>query len=200
MRFYRFGVAVTRWFVSWFYRMRYEGLENIPQGGGYIVAANHLSLWDPLLIAHVVKPQIHYIAKYEVTTIPVIGYLIRRLGAIPVRRGEGDGGALDKSVALLKQGAVFGIFPEGTRSKTGLPLRARSGISVIAGRTGADVLPVGLSYSGKGFRARVTVRFGKPIPHERLGINLASPATLRGGAKQIMGEIIALLEPREGTL
>lgn len=199
MKFYRFGRALAGLIVRLIFRMRYEGTENIPAGGGYIIACNHLSVLDPILLAQKVAPQIRYIAKYELTRIPVIGFCIKHLGIVPVKRGEGDGGAIDQSVELIKQGAVLGIFPEGTRSKTGKPLRPRSGVSVITGQTGAPVLPVGISYGRKRFRSAVTVRFGKMIPNDSLGIDLASPSTLRAGSKLIMSEIIALLEPEDGT-
>jgi len=178
------------------FAVRYEGVENIPASGGYILACNHRSNFDPILLAHKMSVQIHYMAKIELVRNPLIGSIIKRFGVIPVDRGGGDTGALDNAAALIQNGGVLGMFPEGHRSKTGAPLRPRSGVSVIAGKTGADILPVAISYpQGIKFRAPVVVRYGKLIPHARLGIDPDSPATIRAASKLLMDEIIALLEP-----
>jgi len=199
MNFYSFGKAISYPILRCIFKVRYEGLEHIPQGGGYILACNHRSGLDPLFIAHKVPVQIHYLAKSELIKTPIIGFIIKSLGVIPINRGKGDTGALEKSAELVQNGKVLGVFPEGHRSKNGAPLRPRSGISIIAGKTQADILPVALSY-GKGlrFRSLVTVRYGPLIPNADTGINLTSPSTLRAASKFIMDEIVSLMDPMPG--
>ena len=194
MSLYAFGKVLTYPLMHAAFALRYAGLENIPPDGGYILACNHRSNFDPVLLAHKVPVQIHYLAKIELVRAPLIGSVIKSFGVIPVDRGGGDTAALDNAAALLQRGGVLGMFPEGHRSKTGAPLRPRSGVSVIAGKTGADILPVAISYpKGVKFRAPVIVRYGKRIPHAQLGIDPASPATIRAASKLLMDEIIALM-------
>lgn len=195
LNLYPFGKSVTYPLVRGLFSMRYEGLEHIPEQGGFILACNHRSNFDPLFIAHKMPRQIHYLAKDELVQVAVIGSLIRSFGVVPIKRGTGDTSALETAAAIIREGGVLGIFPEGHRSPDGTPLRPRSGAALIAGQTKADVLPCAVSYGPKlGFRTVVTVRYGKLIPHEELGLDLASPSTLKAATRRVMGDIIAMLD------
>ncbi|MDR2909353.1 MAG: 1-acyl-sn-glycerol-3-phosphate acyltransferase [Oscillospiraceae bacterium] len=196
MNFYRLGRFVACNFLRLFLRISYEGTCNIPQEGSFILACNHRSFCDPIVIAHRVRRQIHYIAKAELVGIPVLGRIIRGLGVIPVKRGSGDGGVLDAAVEVVEKGGILGIFPEGTRSRDGKPLRPRSGVCVIAGKARADILPCAVSYPPGGARlfARVTVRYGPLIKKEELNIDPDSPSAVRAGARAIMDAIVGLLD------
>lgn len=195
MNLYPFGKAVTYALVRLLFRMRYEGIENIPQDRGFILASNHRTNFDPLFIAHKVPKQLFYMAKVELFRNGLIGWLLRSLGAFPVERGKGDTRPMERAKSLLDSGGVLGMFPEGHRSKDGTPLRPRSGVALIAGQTGADVLPCAVVYGKKlGFRTVVTVRYGKVMAAGELGIDPASPSTVRSGARVIMDAIVALLE------
>lgn len=195
LNLYPLGKAVTHLLVRLLFSMRYEGLENIPEQGGFILACNHRSNFDPLLIAHKIPQQIHYLAKDELVQGAVVGSIIRSLGVVPIKRGTGDKNALDTAVSVIRQGGVLGIFPEGHRSPDGTPLRPRSGVALIAGQTGADVLPCAVSYGPKlGLRTPITVRYGKLIPHAELGVDPASPSTLKGATRRIMEDIISMLD------
>ena len=199
MSLYSFGKAVTYLLVRAIFRIRYEGLENIPAGGGYILACNHPSYFDPPIVAHKVPVQVRYLAKAELLRVPILGFFIRRLGIIPVKRGENDNSAINKAVEVVRDGGVLGVFPEGTRNKGGPTLRPRSGVAIIAGQTGADILPMAITYH-KGVRlgGSVTVRYGRLIPNGEIGVDAASPASLRQASKFIMNEIIALMDPPPG--
>jgi len=195
MNLYPFGRAVTGVLVRIAFRIKFEGLENIPPAGGYILACNHRSNFDPLIIAQKVPVQVRYLAKMELLKNPVAGFIISRLGIIPVKRGEGDNSAIEKAGELVSSGGVLGVFPEGSRSKDGVPLRPRSGVAVIAGQTGADILPMAITY-GKGVRfgSAVTVRYGPLIPNAELGVDPGSPASLRQASKFVMEKIIGLMD------
>jgi len=196
MNLYPFCKFLSYLLVRVIFRMKYEGLENIPQEGGYILACNHRSNFDPPIISHKVSLQVRYLAKVELLQNPIAGFVMSRLGLIPVKRGEGDSRAIDKAVEVVKDGGVLGVFPEGSRSKDGVPLRPRSGVALIAGQTGADILPMAITYpKGVRFLGPVIVRYGTLIPNEQLGVDLTSPTTMRKASKFIMDKIIALMEP-----
>ena len=95
------------------------GAENMPQEGGVIVAANHMSNWDPPFLASFLQRPVSYMAKQELFEIPIFGTVIRWLFAFPVRRGAADRSAVKAAVKELRAGRCVGIFPEGTRSKDG---------------------------------------------------------------------------------
>lgn len=191
---YAFGKAVTYLYVRLLFRVRYVGLTNIPADKGFILASNHRGYHDPLFIAHRVPKRVYYMAKAELFRNRVLGWLFRSVGAFPVDRGSGDASTLDTARGIIERGEVLGMFPEGTRSKDGKPLRARSGVSLIAAQTGADVLPCAICYGEKlRFRTPVTVRYGKVIPAAELGADAGKPSTLRAASKRIMGDIVAML-------
>ncbi len=101
------------------FRTRVYGRENIPAEGAVILAANHASNIDPPLMASLIERPVSYMAKIELFENPIFGAAIRRCHAFPVKRGESDRGAIKAAVTVLKEGRVLGLFPEGTRSKTG---------------------------------------------------------------------------------
>lgn len=198
---YTFGRTVTYWLVRLLFRVRYVGLENIPKTKGFLLACNHRSNFDPLFIAHKLGHPVHYMAKIELFRVPVLGFLLPHLKAFPVSRGTGDTGAMDSAREIIRTGEVLGIFPEGHRSKDGKPQRARSGVAMIAGQTGAGVLPCAVCFGEKlRLRSLVTIRYGKLIPPEQLKVQLESPSTVRAAAKLVMDEIERLLAAPEGGL
>ncbi|MFA9381977.1 MAG: lysophospholipid acyltransferase family protein, partial [Acetanaerobacterium sp.] len=147
--------------------------------------------------AYRVKKKINYMAKEELINIPLIGRILRRLGAFPVRRGKGDRGALDMAASIVNEGKIVGIFPEGTRSATGKPLPAKSGVAVVSARTHCDVVPASIYIEGSAlrWRTRVTVRFGKAIPFENLGLSEELAHTqLKAASAMIMQHVTELLE------
>lgn len=195
MSLYPFGKAVTYLFVRLAFKMKYEGLENIPDKQGFILASNHITALDPLFIAHKIPQSLHFMAKAELFRNKFIGLILRCVNAFPVDRGTGDASALEEAKRRIEGGGVFGIFVEGHRSPDGKPKRARSGVALIAGRTGSDILPCCVICDRKiGFRSLVTVRYGKLITNESLAIDLASPSTMRLAAKSVMNEIVEMFE------
>lgn len=200
MSFYRFAKAVMRFVVWLWFRLKVEGLENLPQEGGFILCSNHRTYFDPVFLGVRIRQQLYFMAKSELFHYPVLGPIIRHLGAFPVERGSGDTAPIDNAVRILEEGHVFALFPEGTRSKDGIPLRPKSGAALIAYMAKADIIPVGISLQrGLGFRSRVTVRFGKKIPYSQLPFTQGGPRELREASKQIMGEIVSLLDPVPGN-
>ena len=154
-------------------RTRMSGRENEPcrEDGPYLLCANHQTALDPFfLCAALRRQQPHYMAKAELFRIPVIGFLLRKLGAYPVSRKGNDTGAVKHALSLLESGRSVAMFPQGTRC-AGKPLRAcgvKAGAGLIVARAGVQVLPVYIGMKDQKWRflRRVRVVVGKPIPFE----------------------------------
>ncbi len=189
-----------RWVAVLFclrYKVTYIGRENIPQDGGFIIACNHQSGVDPIILGRGVKRTIHFMAKEELFENEALGIFIKHLNAFPVRRGQGDTTAVEFAEDIVRNGYVLGIFPEGTRSKDFKPARGKSGTALIAKTTGADVLPVSIYTSDRYKKGtRLTVRFGKLIKNEEFGFTEEphSAKELKDATKRIMGDITSLWE------
>ena len=121
--FYSIVKSFTKVALKIAFRMEYEGIENIPEGGGYMVCANHRTMLDPFFFAPKVKPQLFFMAKQELFKNKFTETFFKALGAFPVERGKGDSGAIDFAMNILREGRILAMFPEGTRSRTGVPLR-----------------------------------------------------------------------------
>ena len=194
--FYR----IMRWlvypFIRLFIRVEYFGAENLPKDKGYILCANHISIADMFVIAVPVKCQIRYMAKGELFKFAPLKWFFSALGSFAVKRGQGDTGAIDKACSIIESGGVLGIFPEGTRSKTGQPGKAKSGIALIAMRTKADILPISIKYSTGTFKlfCRATVRVGELIPYTPPAEDETQRASIRRISTSVMDKIINLWE------
>jgi 1-acyl-sn-glycerol-3-phosphate acyltransferase len=157
-------VQSTAFRVIW--RRKAYGLENIPPiGTATIFAANHRSLSDPGNAGSCVPYPLFYFAKEELFRVPVLGWYIRRVNSFPVRRKETDVGALKTAVDVLEHGGGLMLFPEGgRRTDPARQWKAKAGVGLLACRTGARVVPVGIKGADRFCRlARLEVRFGKPL-------------------------------------
>lgn len=195
--FYR----VIRWLLivvgHVIFRYRTHGQENIPSTGGVVLCSNHTSMMDVVFLISTCKRQIHFMAKAELFRIPILKHAFRWMGAFPVERGTGGADALAKAQALVQEGKVMGIFPEGTRSKTGTPGKAKSGAAVVVAKTGAPVVPVSIYRKAGKMRlfAKATVRYGQPIPAKTLALDdAADRSRLRAVSQAIMAQIVAQWE------
>lgn len=179
-----------------FYNFHMEGVENIPQDRALVLASNHRSYADPVLLTVHMKRPVKYMAKEELFKNKLFAAFIRMLGAFPVKRGKGDMKVIDDSVELLKNRNNLVIFPEGTRSKENKVGKGKTGVAMIAARSGADVLPVGICFEGKKlkFRCRLTVKYGKLIKYDELGVTDGSPKELKAVKLRIMDDITTLVE------
>jgi 1-acyl-sn-glycerol-3-phosphate acyltransferase len=169
-RHQRVGKAVAGPPIRWLLRMQVTGAEHVPSTGPVILAANHRSFWDiPVHVLASPRP-IVFMAKQELYKGPITGWLWSSLGGFPVRRETADIRAIDTALALLERGEVVGVYPEGTRSRTGEMLPFLKGAAWLALRTGAPIVPCGLKGTerkGRGrrgqIRRKVRVAFGAPI-------------------------------------
>jgi len=188
-----------RWVAVLFclrYKVTYIGRENIPQDGGFIIACNHQSGVDPIILGRGVKRTIHFMAKEELFENEALGIFIKHLNAFPVRRGQGDTTAVEFAEDIVRNGYVLGIFPEGTRSKENKVGRGKTGVALIAAKSGADVLPMGIIFEGEKlhFRSKLTLRIGKLIKSEELDIGDGDTKNLKKVKSVIMDSITELVE------
>ena len=140
---YNFFVVVLRIFMKIFFPYEVSGQENIEDlESGCIICCNHLSVFDPIFLMISCPNDIFFMAKQELFENKFIGHILSLLGVFPVNRGKGDSSAINHAVNLVKSKKNLGIFIEGTRSKTGEFLRPKSGASVVALQTNANILPV----------------------------------------------------------
>ncbi len=185
-----------------FYNFHIEGTENIPHDKPIILASNHRSYADPVILTMPMKLPVSYMAKEELFRNKLFGWFIRKLGAFPVKRGAGDMSVIDDSIAVLNSGRHLVIFPEGTRSKDGKVGKGKSGVALIAAKSGADVVPCGICFEGEKlhFRSKLTLKFGKVIKTEELHIEGSSPKELKAVKQRIMGAITELVEGTPAAL
>lgn len=187
---------VTMGVYKLFYNFRIEGTENIPQDKALVMASNHRSYADPVILTMPMKKPVTYMAKEELFKNKLFGWFITKLGAFPVKRGAGDLQVIDDAVGILESGRHLVIFPEGTRSKDGKVGKGKTGVALIAARSGADVLPCGIIFEGEKlhFRSKLTLRFGKVIPAEEIAVTDGSPRELKAAKLRIMSAITELVE------
>lgn len=133
------------------------------------MAANHASLADPPLVGSSLHRPVYFMAKEELFRVPILGFLIKRVNAFPIRRKEGDVGAFRTAQEILNSGGALTVFPEGRRQRNGRMGRPRAGVALLAAKTGAPVVPVYVHNTNKLFHfPRLTVLFGSPL---RIGEN-----------------------------
>ena len=134
----------------------------IPETGPLIICSNHVHNFDPVVVAMGVKREIRFMAKAEMFSWPLLGYIAKQGRAFPVKRGGADIQAIKQAIQILKAQEVLGIFPEGTRSKTGEIKELNQGVVMLAERTAALILPAAIVGEYK-FRRRVTIVFGSAV-------------------------------------
>ena len=186
-------------------RTHAKGTGRMPNSGGVVLACNHLSMLDPWLLGVLLPRQLYFMAKEELFQITPLGWYLRHAGTFPVRRGEVDRTAFKYAEALLRQGEIVMVFPEGHRSDFGGAQAARSGAVMLATRTNSPILPVGVW-------GTENLRLKQPLPRllrklasrPAFNVNVGEPFYLgekcHGAAKRqasdlVMRKIIELLPP-----
>jgi 1-acyl-sn-glycerol-3-phosphate acyltransferase len=184
-------------FIFWLGKVKAEGLERFPGQGPVIIAANHISFWDPVVVAALLNRPVSFMAKEELFEHSILASFFSKLYVFPVKRGTPDRKALKKAMEVLEEQGVLGIFPEGTRSKTGELSKPQHGIAMLALKTKAPVVPVACLGTDKifpwGWISPVIVKYGEPVRYEEYYGTRLSTSVLEEVSKDIMDKISDLL-------
>ena len=164
-------------------RINITGKENIPHGSPYVVAMNHVSIFDPPFIAAFWPEELEIIGAIDVFSKPGQGELLKLYGVLPVHRGDYDRPLLTKIISMLKSGRPLLISPEGARSHQPGMQRAKPGIAYIVEKTGAPVLPVGLVGTTEDFWQRAS-HGEKPLLDMRIGKLITLPPIVTKGVEK----------------
>ncbi|MBQ8508794.1 MAG: 1-acyl-sn-glycerol-3-phosphate acyltransferase [Clostridia bacterium] len=198
MGFYGWLYKYLSGFIKTIFRIHVYGAENEPAEGGYLACPNHISYLDVLVAAVSVKRQIRFMAKKELFKVPLLGGLIKTLGAFPVDRTGNAVSSIKKTISLLKEGEVVGLFPQGHRFRGKEIESSRSavkgGAAMTAFRAGVPVLPMYIETKGNKvalFR-RINIYIGKPITLEEFAFENGGNEEYDRGAQLIFDRILAL--------
>lgn len=153
--FYRFARFLLKIVFKIRYKLVVHGNTNLPETP-LVICANHINLWDPILLAIIFDRPIRFMAKKELFDNKFLGFLLNKVGAFPVDRDNVNIKTIKDAIKLVKDNEVLGIFPEGTRVKTVSEENMKTGVAMIASRAGADVIPVFINSNYK-FRSKVEV-------------------------------------------
>lgn len=156
--FYNCIRMLAKLYIFLIYKVKIVGMENVPKNGAVIVAANHISNHDPIILMSLLKRKIHFMAKQELFRFGISKWFFKKLSAIPVER---KGGKVIRpvrhSLAVIHQGEVLGIFPEGKRCKHDETVRPKKGVAFFGYQTGVSVLPITILRMKKGYRRPIKV-------------------------------------------
>jgi 1-acyl-sn-glycerol-3-phosphate acyltransferase len=187
---YTIAKNVCRAVLGPLYRVEVHGTENIPAEGPVLLCSNHISNLDPPVVGMMFPRPVAFMAKEELFKAPVIKHLVPHLKAFPVKRGMSDRDALRRALALLKEGEVLGLFPEGTRSKDGTLGKGLAGAGFFALRSDAVVIPCAIIGPYQRFR-KLKVVYGQPLDMEKYRQEKVSAEE---ATEVIMSEIQKLIE------
>jgi len=198
---YRVVAAVSRPVLHGLFRLRVQGTENVPATGGYVLACNHLSNFDPWPLGMPLYPErwLRFMAKSELYWWPAT-YVLDAAGAFPVNRGQADVRAIQTAIRLAQEGNVVVMFPEGTRRRKGLvkkhQARARSGAARIALDAGVPLVPAAVAGTDRLSRlGPLRVAFGAPIEVDDLPSD-----NLRRSSQEATDRLMARIAELEATL
>jgi 1-acyl-sn-glycerol-3-phosphate acyltransferase len=187
------------------FRVEARGTEHVPATGALLIVANHSSFLDPPLVGGMVPRQLTFLAKAELFAVPILGPLIRRLGAYPVNRDGPDLAALRASQRALAEGRAVLVFPEGTRGDEGQLREAKPGAALLAVQSGVPVVPAYVSGSGRAWPrgrrlprpAKVVVTFGPPLRFQR-AVGPQRKAQYETASREMMAAIGELKDRASG--
>lgn len=189
-KFYKFMRGLLGPFFRVIFRVKYINPRNIPTDGPYILAANHISAIDPIIMSIGQRRHVMYMAKAELFKNSFLRWLLMSVGAFPVDRDKKDRSSVRHFEQVLESGDVMGIFIEGTRSKTGELLPPKNGLSLIAYSTKTPVIPV----CNTKIKGRRVCHFGEPISLEEMGLVTGGAKEYRAASRYIMDRIKDLRE------
>src|SRR4051794_23996701 len=195
--------AILTPILRFFFQVRVEGVEHLPDDGPAILASNHVSFCDSIFLPMVLKRRITFVAKAEYFDDPKTAWFFRAVGQIPIRRGGGSASmrALESAAEVLKDGGLFGIYPEGTRSPDGRLYKGHTGVARLALQNQVPVLAVAMigtreaqpiGQAKPNFFMPITIRISKPMKFDHYADRATEPLVLRQVTDEIVFELATL--------
>lgn len=194
---YNLGKAILCPALKLLYRYKFVNKNSIPKDGAYILASNHMSYSDPILLGLGQKRRLYFMAKSELFRNKFFGFIIKMVGAFPVERGAGDGKAIKTGEDLINEGNIMTIFIEGGRTKTGDFMRPRSGCALIVQQMQVPVIPACITVIGnkKHLFSKRVIHYGSPIYPQDLGLTKDGDRhQLKNASQKLMDEIKRIRE------
>jgi 1-acyl-sn-glycerol-3-phosphate acyltransferase len=194
------GHIVLKTSMEWGLRLRVRGHENIPSSGAVLLVSNHISQVDPVVVGVAALPRrTYFMAKTELFRIPVLNYMVHRMGAFPVERGGADRRAMRLARELLARGDLLLMFPEGTRYTDGRLRPGLSGAGALALDPSVTVIPAAVWGSHRLLR-RVHVAFGPPVEMTDLRGTGSRKERARDAVDRMMAAIAAQIPVAGGPV
>jgi len=197
---YKIAHFVVSFLAKRLFKLRVEGFQHIPEHGPLIIAVNHASHLDIPLLGCTLHRRANFVGKSELFEIPILGWLLRLLGGIPIRRGRVDHRAIAEILNKLQQGEVLVFYLEGGRTPDGMLQKPKAGIGMIAAMTGAQVVPAyikgtyqALPKGKRWFRAvPVSIAYGPPMEFSGRDYKKDGKVDYQGISDGIMKKITSL--------
>lgn len=172
---YKIGKLLCTAVCKLFLTFKISGRENFPANGGFLLASNHKSNLDPIILGVVCKRELTFMAKESLFKIPLFSWILLNVNAFPVKRNSADTFALKSAIKKINSGKGLLIFPEGMRSESKEAVKIQPGIGFIAAKTNAPIIPVFISGTeialpkGAKFirRAKIRITFGKAVSYNK---------------------------------
>lgn len=201
-RLYRFLHGVLPPIVEPYFRVRLVDRHNVPVEGGAVLACNHLSFIDSIVLPLFLPRPVYFLGKADYWDSWRTRWFFHGTGVVPVHRGGGEQGeaSLRTGVEILGRGELLGIYPEGTRSPDGRLYRGKTGPVRMALEADVPIIPCAVEGTDRAMpsgatlprRAEVTVRFGRPLDLSRFRDRRTDPFALRSATDELMYEIMLL--------
>ena len=188
MSFYNIAVKVVYGVFRVFLLFKVKGKENIPTEGAFLLCSNHRAYRDAVLLATGCNRTLTFMAKDELFKKPLLGWLIKSLGAFPIKRGKGDAAAVMATLKIMKKGGATVIFPEGTRIKDGSRKQVNSGIVRLAMQCNVPIVPAYLTGN--------SVTYGEPISYNEHQDFAKDREVMQRLADELMDKIYLLGEAK----
>lgn len=194
---YYAGWSLTRIFSTIPFFIKVRGQEHIPKTGGFILATNHTSYFDPLLAGSWSTREMYFFAKEELFRNKLFGWVITRTNAIPIRRGTIDREGVQRAAKVINEGYGLVVFPEGTRSKTDSFLSPKPGIGMLAIAAKCPIVPAYIHGSNSLWKClirkkRMSITYGEPIPAEWVASQPAEKEGYIAVANRVMERIVGV--------
>ncbi len=192
--FYKIAKIFVWLYLRLLFRVEVRG--SVPKTGAYLICPNHTSYYDPAVVAAFCNRPLTFMAKQELFSSPLFGWLIKSLGAFPVNRDTSGLSAVKTTLSILKQEKITLIFPEGKRNKTGRKIAPKAGAVMIAQRARVPIVPVGIKSTYRPF-SKLTISYGEPITFEEYYGQRLEAEQLDNLANQLMDQILMLTEAEQ---